>query len=307
MGQKIRAWARNSIVSFLLTIFFGTVTLVTAGGWAYDEFLKEPKIVAPSKEEIADELLRKLPPPPLKREVEKEPQENLKTEAKPKVEVHRRPDQAQKNPDSSDNPDIHLALVYPKSFAVVLYNSSNVLLEKPKYAPGIWNLDRPDNSGNVPTLMIPVFEGDWIRPHESMGPENVFDTALVKTAVQPGDRLFGFMIVTCPACITTRQYWVYAVFDHGGWYCELPEGQSILLDKLAAAIPSYRTDPAFQDKLICGGDRKQIKMPSETTLVSLNRRVAGTIATKTFLGGASFCGFCKGCGFGPALFAKWEC
>jgi hypothetical protein len=255
LRSKWKSLTRNQTVIFLATLatLLGLpITIIS--------FLHP----APSKEEIAHEVVRNLPPPPVKREVEKEPQENLKTEDKLKVEVHRKPKQSEKHSDSPEKPDIHLALVYPKAFAIVLYNSSGVLLEKPKYAPGIWNLDRLNESGNAPTLIIPVFEGDWIRPHESMGPENVFDSPLVKPAVKPGDRLFGFITVTCPTCLVNREYWVYEVFDEGGWYCELPKGKAILLDKLAAAIPSFRVDSTFQDTLECEGGRKTIKALSET-------------------------------------------
>jgi len=220
---------------------------------------------APTKEEIAKEVVKNLPPPPIKREIEKEPEVNLKTEDKVRVKVHRGPKQPEKSPNPTEKPDIHLALVYPKAFAIVLYNSSGVLLDKPKYSPGIWNLDRLDASGNVATLPIPVFVGDWIRPHESMGPQAVFGTELVKPAVKPGDRLFGFILVTCPECIVTREYWVYEVFDEGGWYCELPKGKSILLDKLAAAIPNIRVNSALLDEFKCEDDRKTIKALSETT------------------------------------------
>lgn len=257
LRHKWKSLTRNQTILFLIAVL-GLPIAVASLLWG-------PLHPAPSKEEIAKEVVRNLPPP-VKRDVEKEPQENLKTEGKSKVEVHRKSKQPEKSSDSPERPDIHLVLVYPKAFAIILYNSSGVLMEKPKYAPGIWNLDRLDESGNVPTLMIPVFEGDWIRPHESMGPENVFDTPLVKPAVKHGDRLFGFITVTCPACSVNREYWVYEVFDEGGWYCELPKGKSILLDKLAAAIPSFRANLTFQDTLECEGDRKTIKALSETTL-----------------------------------------
>jgi hypothetical protein len=59
-------------------------------------------------------------------------------------------------------------LVYPTGMAVVMVNESDVVLREPKYMAAIWNLDGEDWDQ---LLQIPTFSGDWIRPHEQMGPQ----------------------------------------------------------------------------------------------------------------------------------------
>jgi hypothetical protein len=39
-GQKIRAWARNNTLVFVLTLIFGVFGVVGTCGWIYDEFFK---------------------------------------------------------------------------------------------------------------------------------------------------------------------------------------------------------------------------------------------------------------------------
>lgn len=144
---------------------------------------------------------------------------------------------------SQPKPDLSIVLVYPKAFAIAFINESDVVLREPKYSPGIYNLDRLDASGNPVILPIPVFSGDWIRPHEAMGPQTVISLPTVQPLVNNGDRIFGFIIVSCPECILTKSYWVYAVHGVGGWFYKLPDGKGISIPTLVEAAKKVRENP----------------------------------------------------------------
>lgn len=80
LRSKWKSLTRNQTLLFVGTIATLLALPIGVASWLHP---------APSKEEIAKEVVRNLPPPPVKREVEKGLQENLKTEDKVKVEVHR--------------------------------------------------------------------------------------------------------------------------------------------------------------------------------------------------------------------------
>ena len=143
----------------------------------------------------------------------------------------------------AQKPDLSMVLVYPKSFAIIFQNDSDVVLREPKYSPAIYNLDRLDASGNPTPLPIPVFSGDWIRPRESMGPMSATGLPTVQPLLKDGDRLFGTIVVSCPDCVATKAYWVYAVQGLSGWYYKIPEGRIVTLTGLAEAAKKVRESP----------------------------------------------------------------
>jgi hypothetical protein len=59
LRQKVKAWARNSTLTFVLTVVGLIITVAAFSGWAYDEFLKripEPApVVVPSVYKLTDE------------------------------------------------------------------------------------------------------------------------------------------------------------------------------------------------------------------------------------------------------------
>jgi hypothetical protein len=137
-------------------------------------------------------------------------------------------------------PDIDMALIYPTDFAILLLNRSSVVLNKPKWSPALWDLDRLDTDGRPTILPVPVAEGDWIRPHEALGPEALISE--VQSLVNPNDRIFGFISVSCPECARTRVYWVYAVAKKGGWFSECKGGYPDLA-AISRNIKLIRNDP----------------------------------------------------------------
>jgi hypothetical protein len=46
--RRIKAWAKNQTLGFVLALIFGSAGLIALGGWVYDEFVKHPApVVAP--------------------------------------------------------------------------------------------------------------------------------------------------------------------------------------------------------------------------------------------------------------------
>jgi hypothetical protein len=162
-------------------------------------------------------------------------------------------------------PDIAMALLYPEAFSVEILNKSNALLKSPKIWFAIWNLDQSDANGHAVVLPIPTFTGDWIRAHEGMGPEGVFSLPQINSSVKKGDRILGFIGVTCPDCVRTRGYLVYAVQGQGGWYAELPSMPDFT--SFLKIVPQIRQNPEAFLKDIPDSSR----VPIANTLQDVHR------------------------------------
>jgi hypothetical protein len=154
-------------------------------------------------------------------------------------------------------PDVHLIFVYPESPALILYDASDAPAENAIYSFGMWNLSGPADQLKDP-LRIVSSKADFVRGHESAGPNNIFDVPGVKERLQPGDQLFGFVNVSCPRCVRTRQYWLSIKWGAGGWYAELPPGRSIDLVALAKAIPNIAKFPEQSFSELDVGQRHEI-------------------------------------------------
>ena len=135
-------------------------------------------------------------------------------------------------------PDVEMLLVYPQSAAVLIRNPSSKIVQQPKYAIVIWNLDKSDSREPLP---IPAATGDYIKPEDSWGPNQLVDLPKVKSLLTRGDHLFGFGMALCPNCTSTHYYWIYIEHGIGGWYAELPKGQSPNINELGRKIPAIAT------------------------------------------------------------------
>ncbi|HKT89861.1 MAG TPA: hypothetical protein VJQ59_15565, partial [Candidatus Sulfotelmatobacter sp.] len=123
------------------------------------------------------------------------------------------------------HPDIDLALIYPQEFAAIFLNRSSVTLNEPSWRFMMWDLDAHDINGYPTNLKIPSGGGPgaWIAQHSMLPPEAIIYN--VRAQVKPGDRLFGWASVTCPDCIKSRTYWIYAIEGSDGWFAESTVGE----------------------------------------------------------------------------------
>jgi hypothetical protein len=56
--------------------------------------------------------------------------------------------------------------------------------------------------------------------------------------VKSGDRLFGYVTVSCPECATTRDAWVYIEYGKAGWYAPLSrDAPFVSMNHIFKAIP----------------------------------------------------------------------
>jgi hypothetical protein len=121
-------------------------------------------------------------------------------------------------------PDVELRFVYPKTPSVLLVNTSKVVVREPKYWSNLINLNEVARAGKEAArfnfLPIPYRAGDWIRPGEALGPNEMIGMPRVQEKIVAGDVIFGSAGVTCPDCKRTAYYWVFIVIGTGGWYAE---------------------------------------------------------------------------------------
>lgn len=130
-------------------------------------------------------------------------------------------------PAISEQPDVTLRFIYPASPALVLVNQSAALARDIKWSVVLWNMDDPRTYVNAnpgpdahDPLPIPVATFDFLRPHTSGGPQNLFNTPLVAPHIKEGQRLFGSASVICPLCARGHTYIVSIIWGRAGWYVE---------------------------------------------------------------------------------------
>jgi hypothetical protein len=98
----------------------------------------------------------------------------------------------------------------------------------------LWDLD----AFNGHSLNLQSFTAEYVKENQPSGPVQLLTQNVIGNPVKPGHRIFGFVSVSCIDCVTFHAYWIYFRFEEdGGWYAELPPGQSPQLKLLADAIP----------------------------------------------------------------------
>jgi hypothetical protein len=144
------------------------------------------------------------------------------------------------NPSTHSQPDVQLSFVIPSETGLLLHNTSGKLATNIKYWDIAWNLDLPSHTDPLPSSTASF---DYIRSHEYGGPQGIFSDPGIKQFIKQGDRLFGFVAVTCPDCFKTRGYLFYITWGTGGWYCELPNGKGINVPLVAKSLPQISANP----------------------------------------------------------------
>jgi hypothetical protein len=120
-----------------------------------------------------------------------------------------------------EQPDIQAILVYPNEPSIILRNVSKVKpVRTALYQIVLFNVDKP--VGNRLALVSTVATSvDFIPPEDRYLPTRL---SLMPAAGDPapvkGDRLFGYLSVSCADCKKHRAYWVLMKYEEDGWYCE---------------------------------------------------------------------------------------
>jgi hypothetical protein len=157
---------------------------------------------------------------------------------------HKEADLSASQPQTEAKPDIAIVLSNPKSFIIEFVNKSKVLIPSGKWWLGFIDLDRsePTRAYTLPISGSPL---DFIRPGEPIGDSAIFLDSRILPPLRDGERLVGFIGVSCPTCIKTRTYFVYSVYGSGGWYAELPMSQIDAIMKQPFANIIADPDAAF--------------------------------------------------------------
>ena len=125
-------------------------------------------------------------------------------------------------------PDVTLRFVNAKAPALLLINKSGKLAKQIKWTVKVWDLDDPTtyfNTAPAPDahdpLPIKVDTFNFLSPHSTSGPQNLFGSDLVAPFVKPGHQLFGSASVVCPDCARGHTFFVYIEWGKDGWYYEV--------------------------------------------------------------------------------------
>jgi hypothetical protein len=140
-------------------------------------------------------------------------------------------------------PDLLIRLVWKKEISVLMV-AKNALVRSPQYSMAIWDLENPGPQ-MLPAQYTNTFNDSWIKPGHGLGPMPYIRLPSIAAVVKPGDRLFGFIVGTCPECERTRAYWIYVKNGEGGWFAELPKGQYPDVTKIFKDIEIIKKNPEW--------------------------------------------------------------
>lgn len=120
-----------------------------------------------------------------------------------------------------EQPDIQAALVYPQSPSIIVRNASKVKpIRTALYQIILFNVDKPQGK-RFPIVETTATTVDFIPPEDQYLPAQL---ALIPAPGDPppvkGDRLFGYLSISCADCKKHRAYWVFMRYQEEGWYCE---------------------------------------------------------------------------------------
>jgi hypothetical protein len=94
-------------------------------------------------------------------------------------------------PKPPNQPDISLTVVNTGNLALLLDNTSSLLLREPYYEVVLWLLSRPDSS---PVVRRDSIKTGWIRPHEHYGPIRLADERVADLG-KDGEELYGYAVI----------------------------------------------------------------------------------------------------------------
>jgi hypothetical protein len=125
-----------------------------------------------------------------------------------------------------EQPDIHAIPVYPLKPAVIVFNKSKIKpVRDGSYQLITINVDKwlGDRYQHVSSKATKV---DAIRPDDGYLPSTLELILDPNKPLKKGDRLYGYLSISCPDCIAHRIYWVLIKYGEEGWYTELPDNKS---------------------------------------------------------------------------------
>ncbi len=142
-----------------------------------------------------------------------------------------------------EQPDVHAQLVYPFGPAIIVSNSSKVKpVRQGLYELIMLNIDRPRNGDAfqwVSTVATPI---DFIPPEGSYLPAALNLHLDPNEPLVKGNRLFGYLSISCADCASRRAYWVLIKWGEEGWYREAKDDGYPFWKLKANNIDGYVSD-----------------------------------------------------------------
>jgi hypothetical protein len=124
-----------------------------------------------------------------------------------------------------EQPDVHAALLYPQDLAIVLSNSSKVKpVKQGLYQLIMFNIDRPVTADHFQLVQTTATAIDFIPPAGAFLPSRADLLLQPNEPLVKGNRLFGYLSISCAECSNRRAYWVFIKYGEAGWYRELKDG-----------------------------------------------------------------------------------
>jgi hypothetical protein len=165
--------------------------------------------------------------------------------------------------------DLIADFVDPEDLDMVISNPTQTAANQPTFQTILVNLEAPS------PFILPIGRqtGDFLKGHASLYKIQVlhYGNAIALNGIKPGDRIFGWIALSCADCMTIRYYYVYYEYMKGGWYSEAPTEPSpnkLHTDYVALARRSISFDSyAGPNKRIPIVDRHSpVRFPEQGTL-----------------------------------------
>lgn len=111
-------------------------------------------------------------------------------------------------------PVLTAVMVNPNIPAIVLRNTGTKTTSNPSYGGGFWDLSKSEG-GIFHFVGIMTAKCDYIVPKSGCGP---FKLSFPLSSPEPGDELFGYVLLQCPECVESKVCWVYIANGKQGFY-----------------------------------------------------------------------------------------
>jgi len=128
-----------------------------------------------------------------------------------------------------------------KALMLRVMDPAKAVAMNPSFSPYLWDLDADDFKN---PLQVPAESdaGGFIRNDVSLGPFGL-TSGKYEQRVKSGDHIFGFLVLSCPSCLQTRVYWIYAVMGSHGWYAEAKKKEQPSVDLIAKSLEQIKASP----------------------------------------------------------------
>jgi hypothetical protein len=147
-------------------------------------------------------------------------------------------------PQKPTDADLIAEFVSSSDLELVISNVSEVTAKQPTFQTYLVNLDES------PIRILPIGRqtGDFLQGHASLLriPILHYGNSLAIDGMKTGDRVFGWISLSCSNCLTVRYYYVFYDYQKDGWYAISSEEPKFDMRNFEAIAKA----PALLDDLV---------------------------------------------------------